>query len=111
MQDKNGGFFGALGERTRSFAVAQGDTTRAFDLNGLGRRGTRCKDDAGLRDAYRHTGNKTALAWRQVRRMGRGCRLLTDAQFENPTPSTADGEILADLYADTGDKRWLPRIG
>jgi DUF1680 family protein len=66
---------------------------------------------AGLRDAYRHTGNKTALdvetkfaAWVEQTLVG-----LNDEQIQKMLSAEFGGmnEVLADLYADSGDKRWL----
>ena len=66
---------------------------------------------AGLRDAYRHAGNKTALevekklaAW-----VDKTLAPLNDDQIQKMLMTEFGGmnEVLADLYADTGDKRWL----
>src|SRR5262245_25524545 len=66
VQDKNGdGFAGALQGVKEAFAeVSKGNIRSAnFDLNGLWSPWyTLHKTFAGLRDAYRYTGNKTALA-------------------------------------------------
>src|SRR4051812_43596221 len=115
VQDKNGdGYVGALEKLREAFgALSKGDIrSGGFDLNGLWSPWyTLHKTFAGLRDAYRYTGNKTALgvetkyaAWaegvlaplstEQVQKM-----LLTEHGGMN--------EVLADLFADTGDKRWL----
>ena len=66
---------------------------------------------AGLRDAYRHTGNKTALeveqklaAWVETT-----LATLSDEQIQKMLKAEFGGmnEVLMDLYADTGDDRWL----
>ena len=77
-----------------------------------GRRGTRCtRPIAGLRDAYRYTGNRTALdveikfaAWAESI-----LAQLNDEQTQTMLDTEFGGmnEVLADLYADTGDPRWL----
>ncbi len=115
VQDKNGdGYLGALeGAREAFGAASKGDIrSGGFDLNGLWAPWyTLHKTYAGLRDAYRHTGNKTALelelkyaAWAE-----RILAPMSDAQVQKMllTEFGGMGEIFADLYADTGDKRWL----
>ena len=66
VQDKNGdGYLGALeGGREAFAAVSKGDIrSGGFDLNGLWSPWyTLHKTFAGLRDAYRHAGNRTALS-------------------------------------------------
>ena len=66
---------------------------------------------AGLRDAYRYTGNRTALdveikfaAWAEAI-----LAPLSDEQIQRMLATEFGGmnEVLADLYADTGDRRWL----
>ena len=84
----------------------------AFDLNGLWSPWyTLHKTFAGLRDAYRYTGNKTALdVETKYAGVGRGrARAADDAQVQKMLNTEHGGmnEVLADLYADTGDKRWL----
>jgi DUF1680 family protein len=83
-----------------------------FDLNGLWSPWyVQHKIYAGLRDAYRYTGNKTALdveirfaAWAE----GILSKLDED-QIQKMLATEFGGmnEVIADLYADTGDKRWL----
>src|SRR3954468_17550652 len=115
VQDKNGdGYLGALeGGREAFAAVSRGEIkSGGFDLNGLWSPWyTLHKTYAGLRDAYRYTGNKTALdvelkfaAWAEG-----VLKPLSDAQVQKMLLTEHGGmnEILADLYADTGDKRWL----
>jgi DUF1680 family protein len=83
-----------------------------FDLNGMWSPWyTLHKTYAGLRDAYRYTGNKTALdveikfaEWAE-----KTLAPLDDEQIQRMLNTEFGGmnEVLADLYADTGDKRWL----
>jgi DUF1680 family protein len=115
VQDKNGdGFLGALeGVREKFAEVAAGNIRSTFfDLNGLWSPWyTLHKTYAGLRDAYRYTGNRTALeletryaAWAE------GILLKMNPEQIQQMLNTEFGgmnEVLADLYADTGDKRWL----
>jgi len=115
VQDKNGdGYLGALeGGREAFAAVSKGDIrSGGFDLNGLWSPWyVLHKTFAGLRDAYRHTGNHVALdteirfaAWAQ------GILApLDDAQLARMLNTEHGGmnEVLAELYADTGDTRWL----
>src|SRR5437667_6033528 len=115
VQDANGdGYLGALANgRERFKEVANGNIrSGGFDLNGLWSPWyVLHKDYAGLRDAYRFAGNRTALdletkfaAWAE------GILVkLNDAQIQKMLNTEFGGmnEVLADLYADTGDKRWL----
>jgi len=83
-----------------------------FDLNGMWSPWyVEHKIFAGLRDAYHYTGNPTALAveikfaaWVESI-VGN----LTEAQDQRMLNTEFGGmnEVLADLYHDTGDKRWL----
>jgi DUF1680 family protein len=83
-----------------------------FDLNGLWSPWyVEHKLFAGLRDAYRLTGNRTALdveikfaAWAEGI-----LSKLSDEQIQSMLNTEFGGmnEVAADLYADTGDKRWL----
>jgi hypothetical protein len=115
VQDKHGdGYLSALERGRECFnAVAQGNIrSGGFDLNGLWAPWyVLHKTYAGLRDAYRYTGNKTALEieikfaeWAE-----RILAPLNDAQIQQMLNTEFGGmnEVLADLYADTGDKRWL----
>ena len=125
VQDKRGdGYLGAIGTAESAtmpskdgrdvFAeVSKGDIrSAAFDLNGMWSPWyTLHKTFAGLRDAYRHTGNATALAvgvkfaaWAEG-----VLKPLDDEQVARMLNTEHGGmnEVLADLYADTGDKRWL----
>jgi DUF1680 family protein len=115
VQDKNGdGYLSALARGREAFAELAKGTIRSasFDLNGLWSPWyTLHKTFAGLRDAFRHTGNRTALdvetrfaGWAEGILSG-----LSDAQLQQMLNTEFGGmnEVLADLYADTGDKRWL----
>src|ERR1044071_4064480 len=115
VQDKNGdGYRGAVDGLRKKFAeVAKGNIkSTSFDLNGLWSPWyTLHKTFAGLRDAYRFTGNRTALdveikfaAWAET-----VLSKLTDAQVAKMLNTEHGGmnEVLADLYGDTRDKRWL----
>ena len=115
VQDKHGdGYLSALEGGRRAFGeLARGEIkSAAFDLNGEWSPWyTLHKTYAGLRDAYRHAGNRTALAveikfaaWAE----GILAR-LDDAQLDHMMNTEFGGmnEVLADLYADTGDARWL----
>ena len=82
-----------------------------FDLNGLWSPWyVEHKIFAGLRDAYRLTGNRTALdvetkfaAWVEAILAN-----LTDEQVQRMLATEFGGmnEVLVDLYVDTGDARW-----
>jgi len=120
VQDKRGdGYLGALADKEGTDGaalfqqVAQGNIRAAsFELNGMWSPWyTLHKTYAGLRDAYRYTGNKTALeveikfaAWAEGI-----ISKLSDAQVQRMLNTEFGGmnEIFADLYADTGDPRWL----
>lgn len=119
-QDKHGdGYIGAQTDRegtpgkTLYAQVAAGDIRSAgFDLNGMWSPWyVQHKIFAGLRDAYRHTGNREALevetrfaAWAESVLAG-----LDDGQIQKMLGTEFGGmnEILIDLWGDTGDKRWL----
>ena len=115
VQDKNGdGYLSALARGREAFAELSSGTIRSasFDLNGLWSPWyTLHKTYAGLRDAYRHAGNRTALdveakfaAWAE-----HVLAPLNPDQLQQMLNTEFGGmnEILADLYADTGDRRWL----
>lgn len=115
VQNKHGdGYLGALaGGKEQMTEVSRGNIrSSSFDLNGLWAPWyVLHKTFAGLRDAYRYTGNRAALdvearfaAWTE----GILSR-LDDAQLQQMLNTEFGGmtEVLADLYADTGDKRWL----
>jgi DUF1680 family protein len=115
VQDKHGdGYLCAFeGGRECFEKVRKGDiTTGGFDLNGLWVPWyTLHKTMAGLRDAYRHTGNRTALEMgvKIANWVEEVLADLTEAQVQNMLDAEFGGmnEVLADLYADTGDRRWL----
>jgi DUF1680 family protein len=115
VQDAHGdGYLSALAGGRKAFGeLARGEIrSAAFDLNGEWSPWyTLHKTYAGLRDAYRHTGNRTALdvevkfaAWADKILSG-----LDDAQLQHMMNTEFGGmnEVLADLYADTNDARWL----
>jgi DUF1680 family protein len=98
------GAAGASGE----FNIRSG----GFDLNGMWSPWyTLHKTYAGLRDAYRFTGNPTALELliRYATWAERILAPLSAAQVQQMLHTEFGGmnEIFADLYADTGDVRWL----
>ena len=115
VQDANGdGFAGALPGVKEAFAdVSKGKIRAAnFDLNGLWSPWyTLHKTFAGLRDAYRHTGNQTALDVEVKFAQWAATYLdpMDDATVQRMLATEFGGmnEMMADLYADTGDKRWL----
>lgn len=115
VQDKNGdGYLGALeGGREKFNEVARGEIrSGGFDLNGLWAPWyVLHKIYAGLRDAYRHAGNKEALDVEiKFAQWAEGIlSKLDEAQTQKMLNTEFGGmnEVLADLYADTGDKRWL----
>ncbi len=120
VQAKRGnGYLGAITDQAGKDGalifedVSQGNIrSGGFDLNGLWSPWyTLHKTYAGLRDAWRFTGNRTALeveigfaAWAE-----RIVSRLSDAQTQRMLNTEFGGmnEIFADLYADTGDRRWL----
>ncbi|MBN1973334.1 MAG: glycoside hydrolase family 127 protein [Sedimentisphaerales bacterium] len=120
VQDKRGnGYLGAIIDRNGTDGsellarMAQGYIQGSgFDLNGLWSPWyTLHKTYAGLRDAYRYTGSKMALEieikfakWAQDI-----LNPLSDAQIQRMLGTEFGGmnEIMADLYADTGDEQWL----
>ncbi len=120
VQDKRGdGYLGAIIDREGTDGreimerVSRGKIKSAgFDLNGLWSPWyTLHKTYAGLRDAYRYTGNKKALEI-EVKFAEWAERILAplDAgQIQRMLNTEFGGmnEIMVDLYADTGDKRWL----
>jgi DUF1680 family protein len=115
VQDTNGdGYLSALESGREAFgALSKGDIrSAAFDLNGLWSPWyVLHKTFAGLRDAYRHTGNRTALdvSVRFATWAARTLAPLTDEQVQHMLNTEHGGmnEVLADLYADTGDRQWL----
>src|SRR5215472_2741474 len=83
-----------------------------FDLNGLWSPWyVEHKLFAGLRDAYRYTGNQSALQV-EIKFAGWVEKILSrldDDQLQRMLGTEFGGmnEVLAELYADTGDERWL----
>lgn len=115
VQDKHGdGYLGALANgKEQLIEVSRGNIrSAAFDLNGLWAPWyVLHKTFAGLRDAYRYADNRTALdvevkfaAWVEGI-----LSKLDDAQLQRMLNTEFGGmtEVLADLYADTSDRRWL----
>jgi uncharacterized protein len=108
------GYVGAIMGGKEAFQeLAKGNIkSGGFDLNGLWSPWyTLHKTYAGLRDAYRFTGSRAALeielkyaAWAESI-----LSKLDDAQTQKMLNTEFGGmnEVLADLYADTGDRRWL----
>ena len=87
------------------------DTAAAFPQRIALQQAQRRLDYAGLRDAYRFTGNREALEveiryaeWAEKILSG-----LTDEQVQKMLNTEFGGmnEVFADLFADTGDARWL----
>lgn len=108
------GFAGALPGVKAAFAQVSKGKIRAanFDLNGLWSPWyTLHKTFAGLRDAYRHTGNQTALDIEVKFAQWAASYLdpMDDATVQRMLATEFGGmnEMMADLYADTGDTRWL----
>ena len=115
VQDKHGdGYLGAIEKGKETFQeVAKGNIrSSGFDLNGQWAPWyTLHKTYAGLRDAHRFTGNRTALEV-EVRFAEWAAGILAQMNDEQVqrmlnTEFGGMGEIMADLYADTGEKRWL----
>src|SRR5436309_8497583 len=115
VQDAHGdGYLSALKGGRRAFGeLARGEIrSAAFDLNGEWSPWyTLHKTYAGLRDAYRHTGNRTALAV-EIKFAAWAERILSgldDTQLQHMLNTEFGGmnEVMCDLYADTGDARWL----
>lgn len=127
IQDKQGdGYIGALRAnaapgspekfvdgKPRFEALATGVIQSSdFDLNGMWSPWyVEHKLFAGLRDAYRMTGNRLALEV-ETRFAGWADGILhglNEAQIQKMLAAEFGGmnEVTADLYADTGNKRWL----
>src|SRR5262249_28379257 len=115
VQDKQGdGYLGALANgKERFIEVSKGDIrSSGFDLNGLWSPWyVLHKTFAGLSDAYSYTGNRTALDL-ELKFAGWAEGILShlgEAQLQKMLNTEFGGmpESLADLYADTGDRRWL----
>ena len=115
VQDRQGdGYLSALEGGRKCFdALAKGEIrAAAFDLNGQWSPWyTLHKTFAGLRDAYRFTGNRTALNL-ETKFAGWVAGILSGLDAEQiqhmlDTEFGGMNEVLVDLYADTGDERWL----
>lgn len=124
IQDAQGdGYLGALMDKDRVdgkvlFEQLSKGMIRSggFDLNGMWSPWyVQHKIFAGLRDAYRYTGSREALdveikfaAWAEAI-----LAPLSDEQIQRMLATEFGGmnEVLADLYADTGDRRWLTLAG
>jgi uncharacterized protein len=114
-QEANGdGFLGAMPNGKKVFAeVARGEIRSAgFDLNGSWVPWYNLhKVFAGLIDAYRYCGSKEAL--QVAARLGdwtiATTQNLNDAQWQKMLACEYGGmnEVLADLYAITGEKKYL----
>ena len=120
IQDAQGdGYIGALEDgqgvdgKQRFVDLSNGIIkSGGFDLNGLWSPWyVEHKLFAGLRDAYRYTDNPTALqveikfaAW-----VEKILSKLNDDQIQHMLATEFGGmnEVLAELYADTADERWL----
>jgi DUF1680 family protein len=120
VQDERGnGYLGAITDQqgtdgaTLFARLAHGEIrSSGFDLNGMWSPWyTLHKTYAGLRDAYRFTGNTTALevelkfaAWAESI-----LAPLSKAQVQRMLNTEFGGmnEVLVDLFIDTGDRRWL----
>ena len=108
------GYVGAIMDAEKAFnEVASGNIRSAsFDLNGLWSPWyTLHKTYAGLRDAYRYTGSRKALDV-EIKYAEWADSILskldeTQTQKMLNTEFGGMNEVLVDLYADTGDKRWL----
>jgi DUF1680 family protein len=124
IQDAQGdGYLGALMDRNRVEGktlfqqISQGVIrSGGFDLNGMWSPWyVEHKIFAGLRDAWRYTGNRMALdvefkfaTWAEAI-----LAPLSDEQLQRMLATEFGGmnEVMADLYADTNDPRWLALAG
>lgn len=109
------GFLGAFpdGKKILTEEVAKGDIrSQGFDLNGIWVPFyNQHKTMAGLRDAYHLCGNEKALTVNQKLAdwIGTIVSGLNEEQIQNILNCEHGGinETLADLYADTGEERYL----
>ena len=115
-QDANGdGYIGAFPDGKRVFEeeIAKGDIRpKLFDLNGIwAPYYTMHKVMAGLRDAYTLCGNHKALEIEKkfADWVGTIVNPLTDEEIQEMLDCEHGGmnEVLADLYAHTGDGKYL----
>lgn len=116
VQEANGGqYLGAFSDGKKIFEeqIARGEIrSQGFDLNGIWAPFyTHHKVMAGLRDAYRHLGNKKAL---EVEKnfadwIGSIVLPLSNEDVQEMLHCEFGGvqETLADLYADTGEEKYL----
>jgi len=120
IQDADGdGYLGAFpdGKKVFETEVAKGNIrSQGFDLNGIWAPFyTHHKIMAGLRDAYQLCGNRTALEVekRFAGWIGSIVTPLTGEQVQEMLRCEHGGisETLADLYADTGDEKYLEISG
>jgi DUF1680 family protein len=124
IQEAQGdGYLGALMDRNRIdgktlFQELSKGIIRSggFDLNGMWSPWyVQHKIFAGLRDAYRYTGNRAALDVEiKFATWAEGILApLSDEQIQRMLATEFGGmnEVAADLYADTGDRRWLALAG
>ncbi len=120
IQDAQGdGYIGALEDNQgvdgkQRFVDLSNGVIRSggFDLNGLWSPWyVEHKLFAGLRDAYRYTNNPTALKveTKFARWVEKILSRLNDDQLQHMLNTEFGGmnEVLAELYADTADERWL----
>jgi uncharacterized protein len=120
IQDRQGdGYIGALRDRDNREGKALFEElarglirSGGFDLNGMWSPWyVQHKIFAGLRDAYRFTGNRDALeVEKKFAAWAEGILApLSDDQIQRMLTTEFGGmnEVAADLYADTGDRRWL----
>ncbi len=116
VQDANqNGYLGAFphGKEVFENEIAKGNIrARGFDLNGIWSPFyTQHKILAGLRDAWRYCENKQALEVekRFADWIERIVEHLSDSQMQDMLKCEYGGicETLADLYADTGDNKYL----
>lgn len=119
LQDADGdGYIGAIPKGKKVLEeVAKGKIlSKGFDLNGIWAPFyTQHKIMAGLRDAYHLCGNQTALEveGRFALWLNEVVSGLNDEQIQKMLRCEHGGiaETLADLYADTGDKRFMKMAG
>ncbi len=115
VQDAHGdGYLVALQNGREAFArLSRGEIrTASFDLNGEWAPWyTLHKTYAGLRDAYRYTGNRVALAVEEAFAAWAEGVLepLNEVQIQYHLNTEFGGmnEVLVELWVDTGDPRWL----
>jgi len=116
LQDHDGdGYIGAFpeGKKILGQEVARGDIrSQGFDLNGIWSPFyTQHKILAGLRDAWRLCGDETALRVEKqfADWIGTVVMELNDDQVQKMLKCEYGGisETMADLYADTGDEKYL----